>query len=58
MCSACNRRHNKDRRPYERYMLKTYGPSVVAELDGLRMNLKKVMDKQLCELLEKYVRMF
>src|ERR687893_80966 len=24
MCSTCNRRHNRDRRPYEIYMLKTY----------------------------------
>jgi hypothetical protein len=29
MCAGCNRRHNRDRRPYERYMLKTYrrGPA-------------------------------
>src|SRR5215207_1622335 len=24
MCSACNRGHNRDRRPYEKYMRKTY----------------------------------
>src|SRR5215203_1886453 len=42
MCSDCNRRHNRDRRPYERYMLKTYGQGVVAELDRLKMGLGKV----------------
>src|ERR1044071_7842576 len=30
MCAGCNRRHNTDRRPYERYMLKTYGPGAMA----------------------------
>src|SRR5918998_2511344 len=29
MCSACNRRHNRDRRPYETYMLETYGRAVI-----------------------------
>jgi len=32
MCVRCNRRHNKDRRPYERYMRKTYGAALLAEL--------------------------
>lgn len=54
MCSACNRRHNRYRRPYERYMLKTYGTEVVAELDRLRASLQKVTDAQLIELLNNY----
>jgi hypothetical protein len=44
MCTGCNRRHNRDRRPYERYMLKTYGPAVITELDGSRMGLVKITD--------------
>lgn len=54
MCSACNRRHNRDRKPYERYMRKAYGPAVVAELDGLRLNLEKVTDEELGGLLRRY----
>lgn len=54
MCAACNRRHNRDRKPYERYMRKAYGPAVVAELDGLRMSLGKVTDEELGELLRRY----
>ena len=54
MCSACNRRHNRDRRPYERYMRKAYGPGVVAELDELRLSLEKVTDEQLRDLLDGY----
>jgi hypothetical protein len=54
MCSACNRTHNRDRRPYERYMRKTYGAGVVAELDGLRMRLEKVTEEELGEMLNQY----
>jgi hypothetical protein len=54
MCSACNRRHNRDRRPYEKYMLKAYGPGVIAELDGLRVGLGKVNDVELEEMLNQY----
>ena len=54
MCAGCNRRHNRDRRPYERYMLKTYGSGVTAKLDGLRMGLEKVTDEELGELLQLY----
>lgn len=54
MCAGCNRRHNRDRRPYERYMRKAYGPAVVAELDGLRLSLGKVTDGELNELLRRY----
>jgi hypothetical protein len=54
MCSACNRRHNRDRRPYERYMVETYGPRVVTELNELRMGYEKVTDEQLRELLDEH----
>lgn len=54
MCAGCNRRHNRNRRPYERYMLKRYGAGVVAELDHLRTSLQKVTDTQLNKLLDEY----
>lgn len=54
MCSRCNRRHNRDRRPYERYMLKTHGPAALAELDALRAGLDKVTDEDLRETLDRY----
>jgi hypothetical protein len=54
MCSGCNRRHNRDRRPYERYMLKKYGALVIAELGRLKASLQKVPDAQLVELLNDY----
>lgn len=57
MCAACNRRHNRDRRPYERYMRKAYGPAVVAELDGLRLSLGKGTDEELRETLRQYKAM-
>lgn len=57
MCSACNPRHNHDRRPYERYMRKTYGPAVIAELDSLRMGLQKVTDEELGEMFQQYQAM-
>jgi hypothetical protein len=57
MCASCNRRHNRDRRPYERYMRKTYGPAVIAELDGLRLSLEKVTDEELREMLQQYKAM-
>ena len=54
MCAGCNRRHNRDRRPYERYMRKTYGSGLITELDTMRACLDKVTDAQLLELLEEY----
>jgi hypothetical protein len=57
MCAGCNWRHNTDRRPYERYMRKAYGPAVVAELDGLQLSLGKVTDEELDELLRRYKAM-
>jgi hypothetical protein len=52
MCAACNRLHNSDRGPYLEFMLERYGPGVVAELDGLRMSLRKVTDEELRQTLE------
>jgi hypothetical protein len=57
MCAGCNRRHNRDRKPYERYMLNTYGPAVIAELDGLRLSLEKVTSEELVEMLQRYKTM-
>lgn len=57
MCAGCNRRHNRDRAPYEGYMLETYGPGVVVELDELRINLGKVTDEELNEMLQQYKAM-
>jgi hypothetical protein len=57
MCSTCNRRHNRDRRPYERYMRKTYGATAVAELGRLRAGLEKATDEELRETLERYEAM-
>lgn len=56
-CAGCNRRHNRDRKPYERYMRKAYGPAAVAELDGLRLSLEKVTDGELREMLQEYKSM-
>jgi hypothetical protein len=57
MCGGCNRRHNRDRRPYERYMLKTYGPAVISELHRQRLDLGKVTDEELREMLSQYSAM-
>lgn len=57
MCSACNRRHNRNRRPYEMYMRKTYGAAAIAELDSLRVGLEKVTDEVLREMLRQYKAM-
>jgi hypothetical protein len=54
MCSGCNRRHNSDPAPYLAFMLERYGAEVVAELDRLRADLRKVSDEELRQLLAKY----
>ena len=54
MCSACNRRHNRDRKPYEKYMRKTYGPEAIVELDELRMRFERVTDEYLSEMCQQY----
>ena len=57
MCAGCNRLHNRNRKPYEMYMLKRYGAAMIAELDGLRMGLGKVADDELREILNQYKAM-
>lgn len=57
MCAGCNRRHNRDRKPYERYMTEAHGAGVIAELNQLRASLQKVTDAQLQELLDQYREM-
>jgi len=52
MCDACNRRHNSDPAPYLAYMIERYGPEVVAELDRLRADMRKVPDEELRRRLE------
>ena len=46
--------HNRDRLPYERYMLKVYGLGVIAELDTLRRSFKKNSNEELLFLLDRY----
>ena len=57
MCAACNRRHNSDRGPYLDFILKRYRPGVVAELDGLRVSLRKVTDEELRRKFEQFKSM-
>lgn len=54
MCAACNRRHNHDASAYLEFMNERYGPAVIAELDALRTNPRKVSDEELRQLLEEY----
>src|ERR671939_606211 len=54
MCASCNRRHNRDKGPYEHYMLEKYGAGVVAELGSLKMRLGKTTDEDLEDLLKEY----
>ena len=35
-------------------MVKTYGRTVISELDGLRLSLKKVTNQDLGEMYQKY----
>ena len=58
MCSTCNRRHNSDATAYQRFMNERYGPAVVAELDGMRISMRKVSDEELLKLLEGYKAAF
>ncbi len=51
MCASCNRRHNSDPTEYLRFMNERYGPDVVAELDGLRSDTRKVTDEELVRVL-------
>jgi Bacteriophage Lambda NinG protein len=53
MCAGCNRRHNSDPAEYLRFMNERYGVEVVAELDGLRSDTRKVTDEELAHVLER-----
>jgi hypothetical protein len=54
MCVDCNRRHNSDPTHYLRFMNERYGPEVVAELDEMRGEMRKVLDEDLRRTLEEY----
>ena len=54
MCVTCNRRHNEDSSAYLEFMNERYGLAVVEEINSLRMNLRKVSDEELHELLDHY----
>ena len=54
MCAGYNRRHNRDRKPYDKYMRKAYGPEMITELDQSRMSLQKVTNVQLLQLLHEH----
>ncbi len=53
-CRDCNRLHNTDTAPYQRYMQARYGEEAVAALDRLRLGLQKVTDSELKMLLGQY----
>lgn len=57
MCAGCNRRHSSDPDEYLRFMNEYYGANVVAELDGLRADTRKVTDEELARVLERFKRM-
>ena len=57
MCAGCNRRHNSDPAEYLRFMNERYGADVVAELDGLRADTRKITDEELARVLERFRRM-
>jgi hypothetical protein len=57
MCSSCNRRHNSDPTAYLQFMNERYGPEVVAELDVMRMETRKVGDGELVETLARLKHM-
>ena len=52
MCAECNRRHNSDPEPYLRFMNERYGAEVVAELDAMRRDGRKVTDEDLLGTLD------
>jgi hypothetical protein len=53
-CAGCNRRHNQDGGPYERYIVETYGHGLVAELHERRGSLEKITDEDLQGMLRQY----
>jgi hypothetical protein len=54
MCVDCNRRHNSDPTHYLRFMNERYGSEVVAELDEMRAETRKVSDEDLRRTLGEY----
>ncbi len=54
MCAICNRRHNDDPSAYLEFMRKHYGTEVIAELNQLRISLRKVPEEELRRQLERY----
>lgn len=57
MCAGCNSRHNSDPTEYLRFMNERYGSDVVAELERLRADTRKVTDEELIRVLERFKRM-
>jgi 5-methylcytosine-specific restriction endonuclease McrA len=51
LCKICNGRDNEDRKPYTRFMLRTYTPKEMAELYGLASQTRKISTVELEELL-------
>jgi len=52
MCPDCNRRHNEEPGPYLQFTNERYGEGVVAELDRLRRDVRKVTDEEMLLALE------
>lgn len=52
MCADCNRRHNRDPEPYLRFMNERYGAEVVAELDVMKRDGRKITDEDLLRALD------
>lgn len=54
MCAGCNRQHSSDPSEYLRFMNERYGADVVAELEGLKTDTRKVTDEELVRVLERF----
>lgn len=53
-CKTCNGRHNWNREPYTRVMLRLYGEAGMAELDRKRREYVKLEDSDYEELIAKF----
>jgi hypothetical protein len=53
-CSACNRFRHGNLAQYALYLLKTYGASILDELDALRRTTRKISTSEYLELIERY----
>lgn len=56
-CRTCNRLHNRNRTPYEKFFKLRYGQKVIDQLDVRRRDMRKVTVDELRELLTAYKRM-